>query len=276
VTATDAVMLSGQDSGLFTDTADKGNGGNIVLHTRAVQLTDGATISAQSAGTGNAGNVHIVASDTLLLNGSSTVTTGTTQADGGNIMITAQRLVRLQDSQITTAVGSGEGAGGNITIDPEFVLLENSQISANAFGGPGGKVTVRAGVFLADPASQVTATSERSVAGEITIQAPITNPSGLVTPVPPDFAPVGVLLRDPCSARLREGTVSSFVVRGRANLPVTYDSVLPSRLYETQQPQTPTTGVGHPLQETTASSHVFTGSAGTRSSLPRDLPCARP
>ena len=64
-------------------------------------------------------------------------------------------MIRLRDSQITTAVGSGRGAGGNITIDPEFVVLENSQISANAFGGPGGNITIRAGVLLSDhPARQ--------------------------------------------------------------------------------------------------------------------------
>ena len=276
VTATDAVTVAEPGSGLFTETAGQGPGGDIVLHTRVGQLTDGATISAQSAGAGNAGNVRIGAAETLLLSSGSTVTTGATRAKGGNIMITAQRLVRLRNSQITTAVGSGEGAGGNITIDPEFVLLENSQISANAVGGPGGDVTIRAGVFLADPASRVTATSERSVAGEIAIQAPVTNLSGLVTPILPDFAPVGELLHDPCVERLRKGTVSSFVVRGRASLPVTYDSILPSRLYEPQQPQTPAIGVGHPPQETAVSSQALSGSAAIFSSRRLDLRCVRP
>jgi large exoprotein involved in heme utilization and adhesion len=278
VTATDTVTVVGLGSGLFTETAAKGAGGDIVLHTRAVQLTDGATVSAKSAGTGNAGKVRIVAADTLLLRGGSTVTTGATSAKGGNIEITAQTLVRLQDSQISTAVGSGEGTGGNITIDPEFVLLENSRISANASGGPGGNITINTGVLLNDRpiADSITATSDRNIPGAINIHAQITNPSGLVTPLLPDFAPVGELLHDPCVERLREGTVSSFVVRGRASLPVTYDSILPSRLYEPQQPQTPTTGVGHPSQETTAASPVLTGSAGPRSSLRLDLPCARP
>ena len=199
VTATDAVTVSGrQGTGLFTNTTSQGTGGDIVLHTRAVQLTDGATVSAQSTGTGSAGNVRILAVDTLLLSGGSTVTTGATHAAGGNIVIAGQTLVRLRDSQITTAVGSGEGAGGNITIDPasEFVVLENSQLTANAFGGPGGDITIRAGVFLTDPPSRITASSVRECPWEINIQAQITNLSGLVTPLPPDFAPVGALLHD--------------------------------------------------------------------------------
>ena len=112
--------------------------------------------------------------------------------------------------------------------------------------------------------------------GQINIQAQITNLSGLVTPLPPDFAPVGALLQDPCVARLRAGTVSSFVVRGRASIPATYDGPLPSRLYEPPQHRTPPTGAGHPPRETTVSSQVPTGSAGTSSLLRLDLPCARP
>ena len=90
------------------------------------------------------------------------MTTEAREADGGNIQITAHNLIRLQDSQITTAVGSGEGAGGNITIDTidsAFVILANSQITANAFGGPGGNIDIVTEVFLADPTSQVTASS---------------------------------------------------------------------------------------------------------------------
>jgi hypothetical protein len=168
--------------------------------------------------------------DTLLLRGGSTVTTEAIQADGGNIQVTAQTLVRLRDSQITTAVRGGQGRGGNITIDPKFVLLENSLITANAFGGPGGNITIQAEVFLTDPTSQVTASSKQNIAGTITIQAPLTNLSGLVAPLPQTFSPARTVLRDQCTARLRQGTVSSLVERPRDGIPVTPAGVLPSRL----------------------------------------------
>jgi hypothetical protein len=61
-------------------------------------------------------------------------------------------------------------------------MLEGSQLNANAFGGPGGNITIQAGVFLSDPVSRITASSEEDVPGEINIQAAITNISGLVTP----------------------------------------------------------------------------------------------
>ena len=287
VRAMDMVAISGPASGLFTGTAGSGTGGDITLRAPQVQLTDGAAISAASVGVGNAGSITIVASDTFRSR-HSTVTTATRQADGGNIALQAASLVQLRDSQLTTTVQGGEGRGGNVTIDPRFVILERSQIRADAAGGPGGNVRISAEVFLADPASRITASSARNVPGEINIQAAITNVSGLVAPFAPDFASAAVLLHDPCAARLHEGTVSSFVVRERVSLPATYDDILPTRLYEPQWHQGPPPGAGHPSRETTAApqarypvappepSQGPNGSASTRSPLRLDLPCARP
>jgi filamentous hemagglutinin family protein len=284
VSATDVVAISGHDSGLFTNTAGQGPGGEIVLQARQVQLTDSAVISAKSSGDSNAraGNVTITADDTLLMRGQSAITTEARQADGGNIQVAAQTLIRLRDSQITTAVGSGEGRGGNITIDPEFVILENSQMTANAFGGPGGNITIRAGVFLADPDSRVTASSARNVPGEINIQAPITALSGGGVPLPQTFGAAEALLRDQCAARLREGTVSSLVERGRDGVPGTPDGILPSRLPPAESPDAGrlprTTRVAPPGVRQPAPPRPSQGSGGsarTVSARPLPLDCAR-
>jgi hypothetical protein len=84
---------------------------------------------------------------------------------------------------------------------------------------------------LADPESGVSASSALGIAGTVDIQAPVTNLSGLVAPLPPEFAQVAALLRDQCVARLREGAVSSLVERGRDGMPASPEGVLPSRLY---------------------------------------------
>src|SRR5207249_8981686 len=120
---------------------------------------------------------------------------------------------------------------------------------AEAFGGPGGNVRLVAEVFLADPESRVSASSALGISGTVDIQAPVTNLSGVVAPLSPDFARTTALLRDRCAARLREGTVSSFVVRGRPSLPATYDGPLPSRLYEPQRQQTTPAGARQPPME---------------------------
>jgi hypothetical protein len=267
---------------IASDTSNAGRGGDLLLQARTIQLTEGAMISTESTGTGTAGDIHIQEADRLLLSGHSTVTTGATQADGGNIALTARTLIRLRDSQIITAVGSGEGRGGNISIDPEFLILENSQMTANAFGGPGGNITIRAGVFLADSGSRVTASSARNVSGEINIQAPITALSGVVAPLPQNFGAAGALLRDRCAARLWEGTVGSLVERGRDGVPATPDGVLPSRF----SPST-STDAGRLPRKTRMAQHWVRqpdahgpsqgsgGSARAVSARPQPLDCAR-
>jgi large exoprotein involved in heme utilization and adhesion len=103
------------------------------------------------------------------------VTTAADQADGGNIELTSGSRVELRDSQVTATVKTGVGKGGNIAIDPQFVILQGSQVRADAFGGPGGNVRIVAEVFLADPASQVSASSALGINGVVNIQAPVTN-----------------------------------------------------------------------------------------------------
>ena len=79
---------------------------------------------------------------------------------------------------------------------------------ADAFGGPGGNVRLVAEVFLADPASQVSASSALGINGVVDIQAPVTSISGAVAPLPQEFAPIAELLRDRCAERLREGRLA--------------------------------------------------------------------
>src|SRR4029450_9168937 len=73
--------------------------------------------------------------------------------------------------------------------------------------------------FLADPASQVSASSALGINGVVNIQAPVTNISGAVAPLPQEFASTAELLRDRCAGRLREGRVSRLVLGGRDGVP---------------------------------------------------------
>jgi large exoprotein involved in heme utilization and adhesion len=159
----------------------------------------------------------------------STIATESKEADGGNIVVRAEAMVRLQDSQLRTAVGSGEGRGGNISIDPEVVLLQRSAVVADAFGGPGGNITIEAQGFVADTASRVSASSAQATSGTITIQA-LSDLSGTVAPLPQTFAQTAALLRQRCAERLREGQVSTLVVAGRSGLPADPEGGLPSPL----------------------------------------------
>jgi filamentous hemagglutinin family protein len=228
-----AVMVQngGTLSAATSGTAASATGGTIMVNANQVQLNNGATIAAKSTGPANAGSISITASDSLVMQNHSAITTATTQSDGGNITIQAARLVQLTDSQITTSVQGGTGNGGNITIDPQFVTLQNSQILANAFGGNGGNILIIGGVFFADPASTISASSTLGINGTVEIQTTVSNLSESVAPLSGEFVQAAALLREGCAARFQGGNLSSFVVAGRYGLPQEPGGFLPSPLY---------------------------------------------
>jgi large exoprotein involved in heme utilization and adhesion len=226
-----AGRLTMTGGGLFSSAEGAGPGGNINVGAGQVQLSSGATISAKSTGTGLAGNVTIEA-DTLQSQ-DSFITTEARQADGGDVDIRAGKLVRLSGSEITTSVGQGEGKGGNITIDPQFVVLNNSQIRADAFGGPGGNITIVTDVFLSSE-SILSASSALSAPGTINVQAQVSDVSGNLARLPEAVLQAAALLRASCAARLSEGKSSSLVVAGREGQPPEPGGFLPRPFVESK------------------------------------------
>jgi hypothetical protein len=178
------------------------------------------------SGTGLAGNITITSGNEIYLNNGQITTQGLT-ADGGNITLTAPNMVQLQDSVISTSVAGGAGQGGNITIDPQFVIVNSSSIIANAFGGPGGNITIAADNFLQSATSVIEASSALSTPGTIAIQSPENNVESSIAQLPAAFVDASALLRGLCTAR-RTGAPSSFVVAGRGGVPVDPDGYQPS------------------------------------------------
>jgi filamentous hemagglutinin family protein len=213
---------------ISTQSSGAGRGGSVELHAATVELSDNGKISSTSTGSGNAGNIGITTDQSLVLRDAS-ITTAADQADGGNITITTGNMLKMIDSKITASVGGGpQTTGGNIRIDPDFVVLKNSRIVANAFEGRGGNISIVADTFLADPSSVVDASSALGINGTVDIQAPISDLSGLLSPLNTDFVSAAALLKERCMARIREGKYSSFIVGGRDGLPVAPGNPLPA------------------------------------------------
>lgn len=207
-----------------TDTTEAGAGGNIRVTAETLSLV-GGSISAASTGTGIAGNIDLEIGTTFE-SVQGIVSAAANQADGGNITLGANKMVYLTDSSIETAVRGGAGAGGNITIDPQFVILKNSRISANAFGGPGGNISITAGSFIATPDSSITASSVQNIAGSIVLESPENDIAGSISQLPQSFLDAGALLPAVCSARRAEEQ-SSFVV-ARRGVAINPDGYLPT------------------------------------------------
>jgi large exoprotein involved in heme utilization and adhesion len=222
--------MADQGSGLFTTTAGTGAGGNINLHGSAIQLSNGAAISATSSGRGNAGNITVNAGNQFTMMNSS-VTTEANQSSGGEIKITTNPsgIVQLTDSTISASVLDGAGGGGDVNIDPQFVILLNSQILANAVQGLGGNISITTNALLPDANSTISASSQFGVNGTVTIQSPNAPISGHIQPLGKTPLIATTLLNQRC-ASLAGGEFSSFTVAGRDSLPTEPGSWLTSPL----------------------------------------------
>jgi hypothetical protein len=165
----------------------------------------------------------------------STVSTESTESGGGNIDLSAGHIVELVDSQVTTSVQGGTGGAGNITIGPRYVILNDSQVITQADKGKGGNIDIGADVFIASPTSVVSASSQTGISGTIDIRGVVNNLSGSIAPLPQRYLSTAALSEDRCAGRLREGQISSFVVAGRAGMPLQPGGVLPSPWYDVGQ-----------------------------------------
>lgn len=217
-----------------SSTSEAGRAGDITMNVGSLTLANHSEITSSStggieieAGAGNAGNITVQSRSTVVLDNSS-ITTEAIEASGGQITINAPHMVQLVNSRVSTSVKDGTGGGGNISIDPDFVILKGSQILAQAFAGSGGAINVTAGLFLADPASVVDASSTLGVSGTVQINAPINNLSSVVARLPESLLAVQALLRASCAAKLAQGATSSFVERGRDGIPAGPDGLLAS------------------------------------------------
>ncbi len=235
ITAKEDIVVVGENTSIRSNTLGSGTGGSITLQARTVMLDEGAVVTVDSTGAGDSGSVRIEA-ERLLLREESTITTEASRASGGDISIDVERL-ELRASHVTAAVQGEVGTfGGDITIKASSALiLQGSTISASAVDGNGGNIDIETGVLLQDDESLITATATVGIDGVVGIRAATTNISGTVTPLPRRFASASPLSQLRCAQRLRGGQISSFVVAGRAGLPVDPSGGLPSLFVDLPQ-----------------------------------------
>jgi len=208
-----------------------GNSSNITINTRQLDIQDGGAVTVSSAGGGKAGNIGITAENIFLNTGGAIAATTQSIFDGGNIKLQVwDSIVMRRESKISTSAGTAQtgGNGGNITIDAQngFIVgvsRENSDITANAFEGKGGKVNITTQrIFglkerpeLTDK-SDITASSELGLNGEIRISELAINPNNGLASLPGE--PLPEVIEPKCQVGSRPGS-NKFTVIGRGGLP---------------------------------------------------------
>ncbi|MGB7440704.1 MAG: S-layer family protein, partial [Coleofasciculaceae cyanobacterium] len=230
INASDSVLLSGVDTGLFSNTepGTTGDGGNIMIaNPELVEIKDGAAISVDSQGSGRGGSVQIMA-DKLILDNQGAISAETASTDGGNISLNLSDFLLLRrNSRISTTAGTaGDGGdGGNIRVNTDFIVAvdeENSDITANAFLGDGGNINIQAtGIFGIEfreqltSLSDITASSELGISGNVSINDPEVDPESGLVELPADLSDSSNQVVTACAAA--EG--NSFSITGRGGLP---------------------------------------------------------
>ncbi|MFB2975373.1 filamentous hemagglutinin N-terminal domain-containing protein [Microseira sp. BLCC-F43] len=115
ITAGEIVLARG---GRITAASASGEGGNMVLNLRSLQLSDRSQVTAEAGGSGRGGNIILSSDAVVLLNGSR-ISANAFQGAGGNINITTRGLFTSPNSAITAS--SQLGLSGTVAISTPAV-----------------------------------------------------------------------------------------------------------------------------------------------------------
>ena len=150
----------------------------------------------------------------------------------GNITLNVRDIQMRGGSNITTNA-TGLSEGGNITIDADtLVALENSDITANAVQGRGGNIQISiSGIFGSQfrpaltPESDITASSQFGISGNVTITNPEVETRSLLVELPQNLVDPSQQITSGCDPT--QG--NTFTVAGRGGLPENPTSALLGR-----------------------------------------------
>lgn len=213
-------------SGAYTsveETSSKGEGGNIIITTKSLSVTDGAQMSARSIGSGAAGNIEVAARSIRLDN--QALLSSDTIAGQGNIFLRSDDLILRRGSNITTNA-AGTASGGNINIDTDLTIAsEDSNITANAQAAFGGRIIIDTQGLFRTADSDITAFSELGTEfnGVVDINTPGIEPNSGLINLPTQL--VEARVAQTCQPSGNQAQ-SEFVVTGRGGLPPSPDETL--------------------------------------------------
>jgi large exoprotein involved in heme utilization and adhesion len=194
VNATGSVRVIGRSadswvsSGLFSQTNNSGDAGNLSIDTRNLIVSDGARISSGTRGSGAGGNLSIKTGN-LIVSDEGQVSSGTVgEGAGGNLTVDAADSVQvigtLADSRFASGLFTDTanlGDAGNLSIDTGNLLVSDGAVvsSATRNQGAGGSLVVNATDSIqiigtsADgefPSSLTATTTASGNAGDLTLK----------------------------------------------------------------------------------------------------------
>jgi len=196
------------NSEIVANTKGEGDSGNIAIFANNLALNQQAHISVDSRGMGKAGNIDLITNNLGANRGRITATAQ--QSGGGDINLTADLINLQNNTEISTSVANGTGGGGNITIDSRYIIgRNNSDIRANAVEGDGGNINITTDVILLALGSEVDASSQFGLGGEVEIKTPDTNRQLSIIELPQKIVNPTALIAAVCPVKNQETLVTT-------------------------------------------------------------------
>ncbi len=149
IKASESIDIDGEDTSIFTGISEGaiGNGGNLIIETGSLTVSNRASLSTGTQGNGNAGFLNIQAENIELTNRAFVIglVSETGVGNGANITIETDNLTLRDQAQLFTTT-LGKGNAGSVNIQAENIeLTGQSSILANVSEtgvGNGGTITV--------------------------------------------------------------------------------------------------------------------------------------
>jgi filamentous hemagglutinin family protein len=186
ITATGNISFDGKNERFFSAARSQagegqggeGKGGNIEIFTPNLSVTNGAILSAGTAGTGSAGNINITATKNVSFESgyaASQVGRGA-EGKGGLIKIVTPNLSVINAALIASTLGQGDA--GDVVLNASTIVLKNGKISSASLSSTGGDINVITTDLLLLQNNSFIATDSESTGkngngGNITIGSPL-------------------------------------------------------------------------------------------------------
>lgn len=186
IEASGDVILNGINTDVFLPSAvtsevragAEGNGGDVEITARSLEVTDGAQILASTSSLGDAGNIIIIARDRVIFDGTdatgellSSATSQTFQnaeGNGGDVNISAYTLEVLNGAQlIASTAGMGDAGDVVIVLTDQAILDDGGIFVASDSDSQAGEIDIAASNLILDNNSVLSAESATVDGGNI-------------------------------------------------------------------------------------------------------------
>jgi filamentous hemagglutinin family protein len=230
ITASESIRLTDSASLAVQATGRGGRAGDLTLRTGQVEVQNGS-ISVSSP-EGQAGNLSITTNAVRLDQGRLTAETGQPGEQAGAVIsLEGLDTLVMRNGSLISASALEDANGGNVTLNVNdgFIIgptFENNDIIANAQQGNGGRINITTqGIFGLEfrealtPLSDITASSQFGLDGEVIIETPNTDPDQGLVELPGNLIDAASQISQSCSPTNLAEESAVFHITGRGGLP---------------------------------------------------------